>query len=145
MNPDIATRPLDELDDAEWEALCDGCGKCCLHKLEDARSGEIDYTAVSCRLLDETTCRCRDYANRAVRVPDCVELRGADPEALSWLPATCAYRLRADGQPLPAWHYLICGDREAVHRAGMSVRGRAISERHVHPDDFEEHLIHWVD
>lgn len=145
MNPDIATRPLAELDDAEWEALCDGCGKCCLHKLEDARSGAIDYTAVSCRLLDETACRCSDYANRTVLVPDCVELRGADAAALNWLPATCAYRLRGNGQPLPAWHYLICGDREAVHRAGMSVRGRAISERHVHPDDFDAHLIHWVD
>lgn len=145
MNSDIATRPLAALNDAEWEALCDGCGKCCLHKLEDAHSGEIHYTAVSCRLMDETTCHCRDYDNRAVRVSDCVELRGADPATLTWLPATCAYRLRADGQPLPPWHYLVCGDREAVHRAGMSIRGRVISERHVHPDDFDTHVIHWAE
>ena len=142
---ELATRPLRDLDEQEWEALCDGCAKCCLHKLEDEDSGDVLYTKVRCRYLDEDSCRCSDYANRSVLVPNCIDLREADPLALDWLPSTCAYRLRAHGLPLPEWHYLVCGDREVVHAVGASIRGRAISDEFVHPDGFEEHIIHWVE
>jgi len=142
---DIAVRPLEELSDAEWEALCDGCARCCLHKMEDMDSGEIAYTAVRCRYLDEPACRCSDYANRSRLVPNCIDLRGRDVEALAWLPPTCAYRLRAKGEPLPDWHHLVSGDPDAVHRAGISIRGRCISEAYVHPDGYDEYIIHWVE
>jgi uncharacterized cysteine cluster protein YcgN (CxxCxxCC family) len=142
---DIATLPLSELDDAQWEALCDGCAKCCLHKLEDADSGELYFTKIRCRYLDEDNCRCGDYANRSTLVPNCISLRGVDLASLNWLPATCAYRLRANDQPLPEWHYLISGDRQSVHAAGVSIRGRAVSDEFVHPDGYDEHIVHWVE
>lgn len=142
---ELASKPLSELTQAEWEALCDGCARCCLHKLEDADSGEVFYTGVRCRHLDETSCRCTDYANRAALVSNCIDLRGRDLAALDWLPVTCAYRLRARGLPLPDWHYLVSGDRESVHRAGISIRGRAVSDEFVHPDGYDEHIVHWVD
>lgn len=134
--------PLRSLSAAEWEALCDGCGRCCLHKVEDADSGRIWPTNVACKLLDLTTARCSDYRNRRKYVPDCVRLTPDLAAELEWLPETCAYRLRADGQPLPAWHYLVCGDRDAVHRAGISIKGRAISEVLAGP--LEQH-IDWGD
>lgn len=137
--------PLQAMTQSQWESLCDGCGKCCLHKLQDAESGEVFYTRVACRLLDAETCRCADYANRRAKVADCLVLRPEATAELDWLPATCAYRLLADGQPLPPWHYLVCGDREAVHRAGQSVRGWTVSEAYVHIDEFEEHVIEWVE
>ena len=112
-------RPLAELDAAQWEALCDGCAKCCLHKLEDVDSGEVFYTKVRCRYLDEQHCRCTDYDNRSLLVPHCIDLRAATVEELDWLPGTCAYRLRAQGEPLPEWHPLLSGDPESVHRAGV--------------------------
>jgi len=140
----LAEKPLAELDAAEWEALCDGCAKCCLHKLEDGDSGEVFHTRVHCRYLQADTCRCSDYANRARLVPNCIDLRRADPASLGWLPATCAYRLRADNRPLPSWHYLVSGDTEAVHKAGISVRGRTISDEFVHPDGYDEHVVRWV-
>lgn len=143
--PDIATLPLSALDDAQWEALCDGCAKCCLHKLEDADTGELYFTKIRCRYLDEESCRCGDYTNRSTLVPNCISLRGADLASLNWLPETCAYRLRANDQPLPAWHYLISGDRQAVHAAGISIRGRAVSDEFVHPDGYDEHIVHWVE
>jgi len=133
---------LHTLDRQEWEALCDGCGKCCLHKVEDADSGRIWPTNVACKLLDLATCRCADYRNRRKYVPDCLRLTPDLAATLDWLPQTCAYRLRAEGQPLPEWHYLVCGDREAVHRAGASVRGKAISEVIAGP--LERH-IDWGD
>lgn len=136
---------LAQLSDEEWEALCDGCGKCCLHKLEDATSGRVDYTRVACELLDIDRCRCRDYAHRKQRVGSCVDLRADSGQALSWLPRSCAYRVLAEGRVLPRWHYLVCGDRDAVHRAGASVRGRSIPQDYVHPDGMEEHIIQWVD
>jgi uncharacterized cysteine cluster protein YcgN (CxxCxxCC family) len=132
-------RPLATLDRGQWEALCDGCGQCCLHKVEDADSGEIYPTNVACKLLDLQTARCSDYPGRKKIVPDCLTLDARLAETLEWLPETCAYRLRADGQPLPGWHYLECGDREAVHRAGISVRGKAISEIFAGP--LEDHAI----
>jgi uncharacterized protein len=132
--------PLDRLDRAQWEALCDGCGKCCLHKLEDEDTGELVATNVACRLLDRDTARCSDYRNRRAFVPDCVRLTArAVLNGIPWLPATCAYRLRGEGLPLPDWHHLVCGDPEAVHGAGESVRGWTVSENDA--GDWEHHLI----
>ena len=131
--------PIDRLNRAEWEALCDGCGKCCLHKVEDADTGEIYPTNVACQLLDLHAVQCSDYPNRKRQVPDCVRLTPRLAATLPWLPDTCAYRLRAEDEPLPAWHYLISGDREAVHSAGMSVRGKAIPEAMAGP--LEQHAI----
>ncbi|MFV0277960.1 MAG: YcgN family cysteine cluster protein [Parahaliea sp.] len=133
--------PLADLNRAQWEALCDGCAKCCLHKLQDEYSGKVFYTRIRCRLLDDTSCRCSDYSHRAQRVPDCVTLTPAMIGDLDWLPATCAYRLRDLGKPLPDWHPLVSGDANSVHRAGVSVRGRTLSEEFVHLDDYENHVI----
>ena len=132
-------RPLATLDRAEWEALCDGCGKCCLHKVEDADTGEIFPTNVACRLLDRETARCGNYRQRRAFVPDCLRLTAANVGRIGWLPESCAYRLRANDEPLPAWHYLVCGDKEAVHREGHSVRGWTVSE--VVAGDLEQHII----
>jgi uncharacterized cysteine cluster protein YcgN (CxxCxxCC family) len=132
-------RPLATLDRAEWEALCDGCGKCCLHKVEDADSGEIFPTNVACRLLDRETARCSNYRQRRAFVPDCLRLTATNIGKIGWLPESCAYRLRANGDPLPGWHYLISGDREAVHREGHSVRGWTVSE--VVAGDLEQHIV----
>ena len=131
--------PLETLDRAEWEALCDGCGKCCLHKLEDAETGELFPTNVACRLLDRRSCRCRDYKNRKTYVPDCVRLDVESLCGIDWLPSTCAYRLRADDKPLFDWHYLISGDRETIHEAGMSVRGWTVTEDEA--GELEHHLV----
>lgn len=136
---------LEQLDPDQWEALCDGCGKCCLHKLEDADTGRVHYTGVHCRYLDATTCRCSDYENRLAVVPDCVRLTPGNSAQLHWLPATCAYRLRSEGRLLPSWHPLVSGDPDSVHLAGASVRGRSISEAFVHPDGYDEHIVKWVD
>lgn len=138
-------KSLGELDAGEWEALCDGCAKCCLHKLEDEDNGEVYYTKVRCRYLDEQTCSCSDYARRSTIMPNCIDLRTADWSDIDWLPSTCAYRLRSHGQPLPQWHPLVSGSRETVHLDGVSIRGRAISDEYVHPDGFEEHIVHWVE
>ncbi|MBP6683689.1 MAG: YcgN family cysteine cluster protein [Halioglobus sp.] len=139
------TKALAELDPQQWEALCDGCAKCCLHKLEDEDDGEVFYTRVRCRYLDEKSCRCSDYSNRSVLVPNCIRLEPGNVRELDWLPSTCAYRLRARGEPLADWHPLVSGRADSVHRAGVSIRGRSISDEYVHPDGFEEHIIHWVE
>ena len=131
--------PLDSLDREEWEALCDGCGKCCLHKLQEETTGELHPTNVACRLLDRNTGRCSDYRDRRAYVPDCVRLTARNVDKLSWLPGTCAYRLRAEGRPLEDWHYLISGDRGSVHKAGVSVRGWTVSEDEA--GDLEHHLV----
>lgn len=131
--------PLEQLDRGQWEALCDGCGKCCVHKLEDEDTGDLLPTNVACRLLDRRSGQCSDYRHRRALVPECVRLTPASLAAIDWLPQSCAYRLRADGLPLPDWHHLVCGDREAVHRAGMSVRGWTVSE--IDAGDLEHHLI----
>ena len=132
-------KPLKSLSQEEWESLCDGCGKCCVHKVEDEYTGAFYATNVACRLLDRDSGRCSNYKGRKALVPDCIRLTPDKVERLTWLPSTCAYRLRAAGEPLPQWHYLICGDRDAVHRTGMSVRGWTISEDDS--GDLEHHLL----
>lgn len=132
-------KPIEQLDRGQWEALCDGCGKCCLHKLEDEDSGEMHATNVACRLLDRRTGWCSDYKHRRAYVPECVRLTTNNVRAIDWLPSTCAYRLRGEDKPLPDWHYLISGDRDAVHRAGESVKGWTVSEDDV--GDLEHHLV----
>ena len=138
-------KPLVELSPQQWEALCDGCARCCLHKLEDEDDGQVYYTGIRCRHLDEQACRCTDYPNRSVLVPNCIRLESGSVSALDWLPATCAYRLRAHGQPLQSWHPLVSGDADSVHRAGISIRGRAVSDEFVHPDGYDEHIVQWVE
>ena len=132
-------RPLATLDAGEWEALCDGCGKCCLHKAEDEDTGRIYPTNIACRMIDRETARCTDYRHRKRHVPDCMLLTRDGVADLAWLPLTCAYRLRAAGDPLFAWHYLVCGDREAVHAAGQSIRGWTVAEVDAGP--YENHLV----
>ncbi len=139
MSEKFWEKPLAELDRAEWEALCDGCGKCCLHKLEDEVTGELFPTNVACKLRDRNSCRCSHYRGRQALVPDCVRLTLGRMDEIDWLPSSCAYKLRAAGLPLPEWHYLISGDRESVHRAGMSVRGWTISEDEA--GELELHLV----
>jgi uncharacterized protein len=132
-------KPLSALDRGEWEALCDGCGKCCLHKIEDDATGDVHPTNVACRLLDRESCRCSSYRTRRAFVPDCVRLTAANVGRIAWLPSTCAYRLRAEDKPLPDWHPLLTGDPDSVHRAGMSVRGWTVSEDDA--GDLEHHLV----
>lgn len=137
-------KSLGEMSRREWESLCDGCAKCCLVKLEDEASGGVDYTDVACRLLDTGRCRCTDYARRHRRVSDCVRL-GPERlgEIMSWMPSTCAYRLLAEGRDLPAWHPLVSGDPESVHRAGASVRGRVVGEAGLSDDDLIARIVDW--
>ena len=134
-------KTLAEMTRGEWESLCDGCAKCCLDKLQDDDTGEIRYTEVACRLLDLGTCRCTDYANRKRFVPDCVVLTPRTVARLTWLPSTCAYRLISEGRDLEWWHPLVSGDPETVHRAGVSVRGRAVPEAVA--GDLEDHIVRW--
>ena len=136
--------PLHQLTPDEWEALCDGCGRCCLLKLEDEETGELFFTNVACRLLDTERGGCRDYADRVRQVPGCLVIRADDPEILDQLPDTCAYRLRAEGRPLPAWHPLVSGDADTVKAAGIAVLGRVIDETWVHPEQLPEQIIDWV-
>ncbi|NYT41651.1 YcgN family cysteine cluster protein [Sphingomonas sp. R-74633] len=131
--------PLEKLDRAQWESLCDGCGKCCIHKLEDEETGELLATNVACRLLDRRMGRCSDYKHRHAYVAECVRLNANNVGNIEWLPSTCAYRLRGEGKPLPDWHYLVSGDPESVHAAGQSTRGWTVSEDDV--IDFEHHLV----
>lgn len=141
MQPFWKTKSLEEMSREEWESLCDGCGRCCLHKLRHEDTNELSFTNVACRLLDLESCQCSDYARRQRRVPDCVSLT---PKALSdidWLPPSCAYRRLRDGKDLAWWHPLVSGDPDTVHQAGVSVRGRAISERRA--GALEDHVTDW--
>jgi uncharacterized cysteine cluster protein YcgN (CxxCxxCC family) len=137
------TTPLTEMTTAQWESLCDGCGRCCLVKLEYEDTGEIDWTNIACRQLDPETCRCRNYALRKTLVEDCLSLTPAMVDRLSWLPATCAYRLVAEGHDLYWWHPLVSGSAETVHQAGISVRHKVIGEDEAGPP--EDHVVDWLE
>ena len=136
------TTPLARMTQAEWEALCDGCGKCCLNKLEDEDTGDVVLTRVACRLFDDSTCLCSKYEIRKQFVPECISLTAKTLDRhMYWLPETCAYKLLHKGKPLYDWHPLISGDPDTVHQAGVSMRGATVSEAVVPEDDWEEHLI----
>ena len=134
------TKSLSEMSKPEWESLCDGCGRCCLNKLEDEDTGEYLYTRAACKLLDLKTCQCTDYINRAAVVPDCVTLTPKNVSELGWLPKTCAYRVLAEGKPLAWWHPLVSGTHETVIEAGIHVQGEAYSEEGITVDDLVDHI-----
>lgn len=137
-------KSLTEMSRTEWESLCDGCGRCCLHKLEDEDDGELAFTNVACRYLDARQCRCTVYDQRQDLVADCLVLAPESPY-LKWLPSSCAYRRLSEGRPLADWHPLISGDPDSVGRAGIGMRGRMISEADVHPDDLDQFIITWIE
>jgi uncharacterized cysteine cluster protein YcgN (CxxCxxCC family) len=136
------TKTLQEMTREEWESLCDGCAQCCLVKLEDEDTGEVFATGVACQLLDIEQCRCKDYAHRKTRIPSCLVLTPDQPEVFRWLPDTCAYRCLAEGRAIPEWHPLIQGNKQRMHELGISVKGYAISEVYVHPEQLVEHRLH---
>ena len=136
-------KTLDELTGPEWESLCDGCGRCCLNKLEDVETGEIAWTNVACKLLDGELCRCKDYLNWHAKVPDCIALTPKVVPQLNWLPPTCGYRLVAEGRDLYWWHPLVSGDPATVHEAGISVSGRTIPEKGISTDELEDYVVAW--
>ena len=136
------TKTLAQMTPTEWESVCDGCGKCCLVKLEDEDTGEIALTSVACKLLDLQTCRCTRYSERCNLVAECIDLKQHDFAEYKWLPATCAYRLLANGQPLPEWHPLLSGSGQSVQAAGISVSPYAIQESPL--VDPEDHIIEWL-
>jgi uncharacterized cysteine cluster protein YcgN (CxxCxxCC family) len=138
-------KSLAEMTPEEWEALCDGCGRCCLLKLEDEDTGDIYTSDVRCRLLDDDTCRCSDYPNRQSKVPDCIKLTPENVKTIAWIPRTCAYRRLAEGRGLAWWHPLVSGDPETVVAAGVSVRGRTVHEADVPPGEWEDHVADWPD
>lgn len=135
-------KPLTSLNQQEWEALCDGCGKCCLNKLEDGDTGEVALTRVACRMLDDETCRCSQYDIRHQFVPECIVLKPSNIDSHAyWMPQTCAYRLLWEGKPLFDWHPLISGTAQSVHDAGISVQGWTVSEFETPEDEWEDHII----
>lgn len=135
---------IDELTHPEWEALCDGCGLCCLIKLEDEDSNDVAYTKVACKLLDCQTAACGDYAQRQQHVPDCIQLTPKLLSEIKWLPSTCGYRRIYEAKPLPRWHHLLTGDRQTVHEVKKSAAGRCISELKVDPEQIEDYVVRWV-
>lgn len=136
------TIPLQNMTRPEWEALCDGCGKCCLNKLEDEETGEVALTNVACRLFDDTTCQCSQYPIRHQFVPECIVMtHDTIKDHMYWLPQTCAYRLLYNGHALPDWHPLRTGNAQAMHRAGISMQHRTVPEFEIHEDDWEDHII----
>lgn len=140
------TTALEDMNREEWESLCDGCGKCCLYKIEDEDTGEIAFTNVACKLLDAKTCQCSDYKNRKKHVPDCQVFNARKVRKLHWLPSTCAYRLLAEGKDLPRWHPLVSGHRATVHNAGASVRNKIISEEVMKQQkkSLEDFVVDWI-
>ena len=143
-SPFWETLPLKAMSPEQWESLCDGCGRCCVHKLQNEYSKAIYYTNVACRLLDRQACRCTRYDERGDLIADCVTLDARSIGNLGWLPESCAYRRLDEGRTLADWHPLVSGDPQSVHDAGMSVRGRVISEEHVHEDDLENFIVDWI-
>jgi uncharacterized protein len=143
LKPFWETKSLTQMTPREWESLCDGCGKCCLNKLEFEDTGEIAFTNVACKLLDLHSCQCSNYPQRKKFVPDCVKLSPKNIDRIRWMPATCAYRLLADGKLLEPWHPLISGSPETVHTAGISMRGRAVSEALLSDalDELEDYVL----
>ena len=143
MEPFWKTKTLEQMNSGEWESLCDGCGKCCMAKLEDEDTGEIFWTSVACRLLDQELCRCCDYEHRLDKVKDCVRLTPQNVRTLTWLPSTCAYRLVAEGKDLESWHPLVSGSSDTVHSAGISMRARiTANEREMAtPEDYLDHVL----
>jgi len=138
-------KTLDEMTDAEWESLCDGCGQCCLHKLVNEETADVFYTRVSCALLNTETARCTSYGERFAKVKDCLDVRAMTASELAWMPSTCAYRLIHDRKPLPPWHPLITGDKQSTRLAGIAVADWAVSEETVNLDNLEAEIIEWVD
>ena len=136
-------KTFEEMSGVEWESLCDGCGRCCLNKLEDLDTGEIAWTDVACRLLDGGSCRCTNYSARQRLVADCVRLTPESVRSLAWLPPTCGYRLVEEGRDLYWWHPLVSGDAETVHQAGISVRGRTVSETDWPEETLERRVVAW--
>ncbi|PWB13835.1 YcgN family cysteine cluster protein [Acinetobacter sp. AM] len=136
--------PLEALTTQEWEALCDGCGLCCLVKLEDEDTQEVAYTKVACKLLDCTTARCSNYPERLDYVPDCIQLTPEKLRQIHWLPASCAYRRLNEGKSLPSWHYLNTDSRQSVIKARKSAAGRCISETEVDEEQIDEYIVRWV-
>ena len=138
------TKTLTEMTQREWESLCDGCARCCLNKLEEEVTGRLYFTDVGCRLLDQNTCRCRDYKNRQRVVHDCIKLTPKKVPDIDWLPPSCAYRLVQEGKDLYWWHPLVSGDPDTVHIAGVSVRGRLSgTEKEISDDQLEDHIVRW--
>lgn len=134
-------KSLQQMSIEEWESMCDGCGRCCLEKLEDMQTGEISYTDVACALLDHETCGCSNYPNRFRFMPDCVPLNPKNVNELKWMPSTCAYRMLAEGKDLAPWHPLVSGDPNSVIAAGISIKGRCIA--HHEAGDLEDHIVDW--
>lgn len=137
-------KSLNKMTEAEWESLCDGCGRCCLIKLQDEESEEVVYTSVVCQWFNQRTARCRRYPERHELVPDCVPFDATGAATFDWLPDSCAYRRLARGEDLAWWHPLVSGDRATVVQAGISVLGQVVSEKHVHEEDLEDYVITWV-
>ena len=141
MSTDWLDKPLHELNLTEWEALCDGCGKCCMAKLQDVDTNKVYYTNIACKLFDASTCLCTDYSHRTQRVKDCVSLSLDRAHEFEWLPSSCAYRLRFYGKPLPTWHPLNSRNKDSVHTAGISMRGKSVSLEQAGP--IEHHIVDW--
>ena len=136
--------PLDQMNQVEWEALCDGCGLCCLIKLEDDETYEVAYTKVACKLLDCKTAHCSDYTNRFEFVPDCIQLTYEKLQTIHWLPSSCAYRRLNEGKNLPTWHYLNTGSRKSIIQAKKSAAGRCLSEIDIHEEEIDDYIVRWV-
>jgi len=136
--------PLEELSKKEWEMLCDGCGRCCLKKVQDEETSELHWTRVACRYLSKTDCRCTSYDQRTTLVPACLNVKEMYRQNSNWMPNTCAYRLRAENKPLFEWHPLLADSSNSIQSAGISVKQKILSEEYVHPDGYEEHIITWV-
>lgn len=143
VQPFWKMKTLAQMTPAEWESLCDGCGKCCLVKLVDEDTETRFDTDIACKLFDGSTCRCKDYKNRKTIVPDCVILTTATIGQLSWIPKTCAYRLLSEGKDLPDWHPLVTGDPDSTHKAGFSVRNMTVPEGEIDEVDYQNHIVEW--